>query len=230
MTEEDVRFGKIAWGVLGYILLVILWGAFVRATGSGAGCGNHWPLCNGEVIPSSPEVETLIEFSHRLTSGIAFLAVVVLVVYAFRLLLASALFMIVLLGASGAVAALGDTLFPSATLEDALAVDFSTGADLLIRLRIYHPIIAILAAFPVLGAAIRIARRRQDLTGPALLAGLLFLMQLVMGLVNLLLMAPVSIQLLHLLTADLVWISLVLLAASTLVEQSRSDSGECRKT
>src|SRR5690606_32042325 len=74
-----------AWGTLAYNLGVIAWGAYVRATGSGAGCGSHWPLCNGEVIPRSPTAETLIEFSHRVTSGLALLLVVVMVVWARRL-------------------------------------------------------------------------------------------------------------------------------------------------
>src|SRR4030067_3427907 len=78
------HFAKYAWGVLVYNLAVILWGAFVRATGSGAGCGNHWPLCNGVVIPRSPQTETLIEFFHRLSSGLALLLVVGLLVWALR--------------------------------------------------------------------------------------------------------------------------------------------------
>src|SRR5690606_8937667 len=43
------RLAAFAWGTLAYNLAVIVWGAYVRATGSGAGCGSHWPLCNGEV-------------------------------------------------------------------------------------------------------------------------------------------------------------------------------------
>lgn len=78
------RFAKFCWLVLAYNVLVILWGAFVRATGSGAGCGSHWPLCNGEVIPRAAEVETLIELTHRLTSGLAGLLVLAMVVWAFR--------------------------------------------------------------------------------------------------------------------------------------------------
>ncbi len=78
------RFSIFAWSLLGYNILVILWGAFVRATGSGAGCGSHWPLCNGEVIPRGATMETLIEFSHRLTSGLALLGVVALLVWALR--------------------------------------------------------------------------------------------------------------------------------------------------
>ena len=70
--------------MLAYNLAVILWGAYVRAIGSGAGCGAHWPLCNGEVIPRAPTVETLIEYSHRLTSGLALLAVVALLIWTWR--------------------------------------------------------------------------------------------------------------------------------------------------
>src|SRR5499427_6133985 len=78
------RFAKYAWFALAYNLLVILWGAYVRASGSGAGCGSHWPLCNGEVIPLAPRVATLIEFSHRMTTGLAGLLVIGLVVGAWR--------------------------------------------------------------------------------------------------------------------------------------------------
>ena len=59
------HFANFAWGVLAYNILVILWGALVRATGSGAGCGGHWPLCNGDVMPEVSQVATAIEFTHR---------------------------------------------------------------------------------------------------------------------------------------------------------------------
>src|SRR5690554_621686 len=78
------RLAGYAWGVLGYNLLVIVWGAYVRASGSGAGCGSHWPLCNGSVIPREAAVETMIELTHRVTSGLALILVVGLVVWAFR--------------------------------------------------------------------------------------------------------------------------------------------------
>ena len=67
---------RFAWGVLAYFIAVILWGTLVRATGSGAGCGNHWPLCNGTVMQHSASVNTMIEFTHRITSGLSFFAVV----------------------------------------------------------------------------------------------------------------------------------------------------------
>src|ERR1700722_2107879 len=75
---------RFAWGVVGYNVLVILWGALVRATGSGAGCGNHWPLCNGQVIPVSPTVHTIIEFVHRQMVTGSVVAMVALLVWTFR--------------------------------------------------------------------------------------------------------------------------------------------------
>lgn len=59
----------LTWGALIYNVAVILWGAVVRLTGSGAGCGDHWPLCDGVVVPLSFTAERVIEYSHRLTSG-----------------------------------------------------------------------------------------------------------------------------------------------------------------
>ncbi len=59
---------RLAWLTLGVNVLIILQGAVVRISGSGAGCGSHWPLCNGEVVPVAPSTETLVEYSHRLLS------------------------------------------------------------------------------------------------------------------------------------------------------------------
>jgi cytochrome c oxidase assembly protein subunit 15 len=72
-----------AWAVLAYFIAVILWGGLVRATSSGAGCGDHWPLCNGTVIQHSPRADTVIEFTHRFTSGISFFSAVGLLVWTF---------------------------------------------------------------------------------------------------------------------------------------------------
>src|SRR5579871_3906524 len=72
------RFARFAWGVLSYNVAVILWGALVRATGSGAGCGGHWPLCNGDLLPASPQAATVIEFTHRVMSGVALVTAVIL--------------------------------------------------------------------------------------------------------------------------------------------------------
>jgi hypothetical protein len=78
------KFAKFSWGVLAWTILVILWGAVVRATGSGAGCGSHWPTCKGEIIHRPEAVETLIELSHRATSGVALILVLILLIWAFR--------------------------------------------------------------------------------------------------------------------------------------------------
>src|SRR5882724_5645627 len=78
------RFTIYAWSVLVFHLAVILWGAFVRASGSGAGCGEHWPLCNGQLVPTAPLNATIIEFGHRLTSGMALVSVCALAMWAFR--------------------------------------------------------------------------------------------------------------------------------------------------
>src|SRR5258705_6873691 len=75
---------RFAWGVVGYNVLVILWGALVRATGSGAGCGNHCALCNGQVIRLWPGVDAIIEFTHRCMTGGSTFLVLGLVVWTFR--------------------------------------------------------------------------------------------------------------------------------------------------
>ncbi len=86
MIENNklTAFAKYAWFALAYNLVVILWGVFLRASYSGDGCGQHWITCHGEAIPSAPELKTLIEFSHRVTSMLAGLVVIGLVIWAFR--------------------------------------------------------------------------------------------------------------------------------------------------
>jgi heme a synthase len=83
-AAQQPRFAAFAWGVLAYNVAVILWGALVRATGSGAGCGGHWPLCNGEVVPNVSQIATVIELTHRAMSGIALLLVVTMFIWARR--------------------------------------------------------------------------------------------------------------------------------------------------
>jgi heme A synthase len=280
-------------------VLVILWGAFVRATGSGAGCGAHWPLCNGEVLPRAAAVATLVEFTHRVTSGMALLAVFYLAwrvfrerpaghparaaaaasvafilseaavgagLVLFRLVadnesVARALFMsvhllntfvllacltltahfakadarpqlelragwtlalaavaLMLVGASGAVAALGDTLYPARSLLDGLADDLSPTAHLLVRLRLAHPVLALLGAIAVAIAAGRVLRgpSPEPARRAARASAALVLLQLVVGLANVALLAPVWMQIVHLLLADLLWIAFVLMAVRAL--------------
>ncbi|NOT62251.1 MAG: heme A synthase [Acidobacteria bacterium] len=288
------RYARFAWFVLAFNLLVIVWGAFVRASGSGAGCGSHWPLCNGAVIPRAPSMKTLIEISHRATSGIALLLVVAMVVWAFRAYAARhpvrriavvalvlmftealigaglvlfeyvaenksiarglwmsghlvntfllvgaltltawlatesrnqislrigwcfalALFGMLLLGVSGAVTALGGTLFPVTSLAEGLRQDLSPTSHILIRLRFYHPLIALAVSGWLVFVAM-LARKQSSIALIKRLANALVALvtvQLLAGLMNLLLHAPIWLQLVHLLLSDLVWIVLLLLA------------------
>jgi heme A synthase len=298
------RFARYAWGVLAYNLLVILWGAFVRATGSGAGCGSHWPLCNGEIIPQSGQMETLVEFSHRVTAGLALVAGVGLVVWAFRLyphahrvrrgalysmfflllealigaglvlleyvaanvsiaraywmaghlvntfLLLAALTLtawwaaggqpvrvrgqgalgwaigaaflgMLILGASGGITALGDTLVLTAGISPAE----STIVASLVSLRIYHPLLSF-AVGALLALAVWMARTArpslETLRYSRWVSGL-YVLQLLLGGLNVALKAPVWIQLTHLLLADLIWITFVILAAVVLAPQTAED-------
>jgi heme A synthase len=295
------RFAIYALGVLAYNLLVILWGAYVRASGSGAGCGSHWPLCNGEVIPPAPQVATLIEFSHRLTTGLAGLLVIGLVVWAFRAfprrhparlgaalslafiliegmvgalqvllgltaenasvgravvgsihlantflmlaamtltawwasggatlrlrrqgllgwVFAAGLLGVLLVGASGAITALGDTLFPSDSLANGLQADFSAGAHFLIQLRVIHPILAVLVGVYSIVAGRLAATWRPSVATRRLawVLSALFGVQLLIGVINVALLAPIFMQIIHLFMADLVWVALVLAAAAAL--------------
>ncbi|MSR01168.1 MAG: heme A synthase [Gemmatimonadetes bacterium] len=286
---------QLARATLGYNLLIIVWGGYVRASGSGAGCGRHWPLCNGVVVPRDPAINTMIEFAHRLTSGLALVAVVWLCVAAFRATtrghrvrraavqslifiiiealvgaglvllelvadndsglravylavhLANTFFLlafltltwlwadrpdpgpqpatvpglarlgwftlaaILVVGVTGAITALGDTLFPAESLRAGLAQDSSLTAHFLLRLRIIHPALAIGAALGGTWVAVRAIRAVQTQlvqTAGRWLIGL-FVAQVAIGVVNLVLLVPVPIQLLHLLMADLVWVAAV---------------------
>jgi cytochrome c oxidase assembly protein subunit 15 len=75
---------RFAWTTLYWNFAVILWGAYVRATGSGAGCGNRWPLCDGDVIGGSAKAQTIVEFTHRIMSVVSLVMVTGLVVWCWR--------------------------------------------------------------------------------------------------------------------------------------------------
>ena len=289
------RFAKYAWGVLIYNVAVILWGTYVRATGSGAACGAHWPLCNGEVIPLAPQTAVIIEYSHRLMSGLALIAVIILIVWAFRAYpqkhlarlgaTLSLLFMlseslvgaglvlfklagentsvvrafttsihlvntflllavltltawwasggralrlrldkkgwlfilgvisILILGASGAIAALGDVLFPSQTFAAGFAADLDPASHLFLRLRIFHPFIAIGVGLYVmiLSASFGLTQPQAKRFAAALIA--LIAVNWIVGVVNVLLLAPAWMQMFHLLITDALWITFILMLA-----------------
>jgi heme A synthase len=135
---------------------------------------------------------------------------------------------IILLGVSGAITALGDTLYPASSLSAGLAQDFNPAAHFLIRLRVWHPVIAVFLGFYLLFLSGLVALFRPVRTirlFAGCLAGL-FVLQLGAGIINLLLLAPVWMQLVHLLLADLVWISLVLLSMSNFSLHEISQNAE----
>jgi heme A synthase len=123
---------------------------------------------------------------------------------------------VMVLGVSGAITALGDTLFPAASLQHGIQQDLDPYAHFLIRLRIYHPILAIITGVYLIVAGQLVARRRptEGTKLAATLLVLLFVAQLAVGALNIALLVPVPVQLIHLLMADLVWVALVLLTAA----------------
>lgn len=297
-------FAKYAWFVLAYNVVVILWGVFLRASKSGDGCGQHWLTCQGEVIPSAPELKTVIEFSHRITSALAFFAVLGLVIWAFRkfekgsairkmavasfifvitealvgaglvltgntaetlttarpfwmtghlintfillaflsltawfasggkrfsfktepkilLLLAIALIGIFFVGMSGSVAALSSMLFPSQSLSEGIAKDFSTTSNILLRLRVSHPILSILTSVYLIFLAGWLRKKSENNASVVRwsnILSILILVQIGFGALTLLTLAPILMQVGHLFLADAVWIAFVLLTVNFLSE------------
>src|ERR1019366_5764647 len=295
---------RFAWGVLAYFIAVILWGTLVRATGSGAGCGNHWPLCNGTVMQHSASVETIIEFTHRLTSGLSLFSVIGLLVWTYKaterghlaraaavasvaftvveailgallvklgltaqsqsplrpaylalhltntLLLLAALTLtahllgrnkgylrsairlvapfgavatvvvVMIVGVTGSLAALGDTLFPATSLGSALAQDFSATSGWLVRWRWTHPTVAFFASIVLIWLLVRASRRtaQWDNRGLSALVLLLLAAQYVLGVLDVVLLAPLWLQVAHLLGADVLWAALVVLTARLTME------------
>lgn len=302
------RFPQYAWGVLIYMLFVILWGAVVRATDSGDGCGKHWPLCGDHLIPAFQRLATIVEYSHRVSTGLMIPLIGILGVWAFLayprrhparlmaalsifftltegalgallvlqhlvttdasparavymplhllntlLLIASialtawygegappivietrgeyrrmaellgiGLFAALLMAASGSIAALADTLYPVKTLADALQQDLHPAGRYLIQLRLLHPIISIATGLYTVWLARYIVQIRPTLNTRRFARSivLVFAIELGAGLTNLVLLAPLWMQLLHLLLADLLWINLVLLTVSALAKKS----------
>ncbi len=287
---------RFAWIVLAWNVAVVLWGAVVRATSSGAGCGDHWPLCNGVVVQTHPRLATLIELTHRMTSGITVIAVLLLLVWIFRSTVAGHLARITVIaatvlifneallgallvllrltadnrsparavylslhlantllllgalalsahflgrrqafdrhtvrfehlplvitglvatlavGVSGTLAALSDTLFPAASVSAALAQDFSSSSSWLERLRLLHPVTAVIAGLFICWLLLRSVPRPAE-RKLALGVFMLLALQCALGVLDVALLAPLWLQITHLLGADILWIALVVLAA-----------------
>jgi heme A synthase len=294
-AESKRNFARFAWAVLAYNLLVILWGAYVRASFSGDGCGAHWPTCGGQFLPTAMAKPKLIEFTHRMMTTLDVLATGVLCAWAFvafpkkhavrRYSVYTVIFLIIegalgaglvllrqvahdqsagrgwsmslhltntmlLMGAytitawlatreqstirlaamsprlrmailttfavsiTGAIAALGDTLYPATSLANGVAQDFASGSSLLLKLRLLHPAVAILSALYLLWSAMGAMQDREE-GNPLRTAGLrvafMVFVQVMAGFANIYLLAPVWMQLVHLVIADVLWIAVVLL-------------------
>src|SRR5215472_5564267 len=307
-TEASIRpLARFAWLTLAYNIAVILWGAYVRATGSGAGCGNHWPLCNGAVLPPTQHAQTIIEFTHRLTSALAVVMVSSLLVWCWRktskgdwaryssfaailllfneallgallvlfehvgqdrspvrvfflcmhfgntLLLLAALaltaqwlsngprrFSVVknraqivavvfgllatmCIGITGSVAALGDTLFPATSLRASLVQDFSSG-NILLRLRFLHPVAAAIGALYVVWLIRKSLRNRGHSSSQIVMLAGVLIGQIGLGILNVMLLAPVWLQIVHILVAELFWVLVVLTSATLLLSPVHSYS------
>ena len=305
-----VSLARFAWFLVAYNVAVIVWGAYVRATGSGAGCGSHWPLCNGEFLPTTPQTQTVIEFTHRVTSGLSLVLVAILLIWCWRrtakgdwprysavaaavllfneaflgallvlvdhlggldrstahafflclhfgntlLLLAALAFTakwlsnrdgrfgvvprpyqtiamglglvsVMVIGMTGSLASLGDTLFPADSLRHAVVEDFSSSSHILLRLRVLHPIAAVIGSIYVLWLLQTFWRKQERSPWmPVTLTA-----QIALGAMNVMLLAPVWLQMTHLLVAEIFWILLVLASADQLFATHHSGVPLSRK-
>ncbi len=317
--EKLSAFAKYAWILLAYNICVVLWGVFLRASKSGDGCGMHWLTCHGEVLPSSPQFKTVIEFTHRLMSAFDGLLMLILLGWAFwiwyrgrerrqksTLKMAAVSFFFVLtegaIGAglvltgntaetltaarpfwmaahlintfillafitltarsasggaglkfqiepkyiggivvgvvaifvvsiSGSIAALSNMIFPSGTLLESMAKDFSETSHMLLRLRLLHPVTAILTSVFVIFLTGWLAKERFGDRGVSWWSNalaILILAQIAFGSATLLMLAPIVMQLGHLLFADAIWISFVLFSAAFLSSDARPEPAASR--
>jgi heme A synthase len=133
-----------------------------------------------------------------------------------------------LVGASGALAALGDTLFPAQSLFQGIQEELSPTSHFLLRLRILHPMISIIVGIYLILSIGFINIRKNSKTSRRLAqyVTVMVTIQLAAGFINVLLLAPVWMQIVHLLLADLVWIGLILLSASVLAVKSSTATEE----
>ena len=138
-----------------------------------------------------------------------------------RTVIAIGLFCVVATGMTGSLAALGDAIFPRANLKNALVQDFSSNSHVLLRLRTLHPVVAVVAVLYVLWMVQRLSKNREESFGIFPFFTTTLLAQVALGVLNVFLLAPVWLQLTHLLVAEILWILLVL-ASANLLENRRS--------
>lgn len=283
---------RFSWLIIAYTVVVIAWGAWVRISGSGDGCGEHWPLCHGEAIPSAAPTKTWIEVSHRYSTALYGLLVLLQLALAFKrfrrahparfwavatvaftiteallgrqlvtlrlvnestdllrlvvmplhllntsLLLFSAVMTaesirfgerirasisprirrygllsiaaLLLLLTTGAIAALGSHLAPSESLMAGMLKDWSDDSHLAVRLRVIHPLIALLLGFALLQVASAAQEEAAHVDAKRWLGifGKVALGTLMVGVVTLVSLAPAWLKLSHLALANAVVIA-----------------------
>jgi heme a synthase len=323
-AEAAPRLPRISLSKLGSLVtlatvFVVLFGAVVRITGSGAGCGQHWPTCNGEVAHLPKSIETWIELTHRTTSGLDFIGVLALLVLTWQRLaprhparlaaaaafglmvveaalgaglvllnlvgsnssydravvmpahlittslllgslasttyfasehrvraaaslstaersqLRAALVWVALAGAgllvvsmTGAITALGDTVYPvqGASALEHVQHDQAVGAHFLGKVRVVHPLLALLgvAGVWIAGSRARIVTRQPRIAwlGTALYVG--GALALLIGFANILLGAPGYMQVVHLFMACSLWLAVVVLGAMLWDAQKKDEA------
>jgi len=289
-APRTVRLGRWSWLLLWLTVGVIAGGSLVRATGSGAGCGDSWPRCSGSLVPLDGGTETTIEFAHRSATALLGLVLLGFVIAAWRggeatrdvrraltwvavfflgevligavlvlagwvdndasigrmvavplhlvntfFLLGAAVLVVhvanggvwprfdlgrrsirmglsivgvlLVIGASGALNALADTLFPPDTLLEGIRQEFGPAAPILVRLRVIHPVLAIAGG---LTAVILLRSQFFDAGGIvrrlANAAAVVVGIEAIVGIVNVALLTPVEVQIVHLVVADVLWI------------------------
>lgn len=309
MTRPQLLFHRFACGLIVYNLVIVLWGAFVRISRSGDGCGDNWPYCGGagELVPASADAATWIEWTHRASTMVLGPLLLVLAIWAFRsfgkghpvrkvalgvllftaieawigrhlvlnrlvaddasmqraiwmsLHLANILSLfacltltawwsrgaarlqwhgqgklaamwatcfvgMVVLAITGALSALGDTLYPVETLMEGVRQDFSSEAVFLLRTRPLHPLTATFFSLFTVWTILTTLRERPTPAVRQLAPVVLALLggQYVFGWWNLLMLAPAWAQLTHLLLANLLWIGLVCLGAAALAVRDKN--------
>lgn len=299
MTNKLARFNLV------FVIFVILWGAWVRLSGSGAGCGEHWPLCNGQALPLDQGLKTLTELTHRLTSGIFGITIFAMTIIGYKKfqkehpvrpwLMASLVFTVIealigavlvkkglvenndsvmraiviglhlvntlilvativmseylsrsnsftkrelspkerryfgliytlllLAGSTGAITALGNTLFPDSSLIEGMKKDFMSTSHFLIRLRIYHPMVAVSVVLLLIHSSLK-EMEVTSLKKPAMSVLICAIVALVFGVINWLLMAPAWGALVHLTLADLLWILFTYLIVNKVYEKAEAN-------
>lgn len=289
-----------------YTILVIIWGAWVRISHSGDGCGSHWPLCDGALIPTETDQKTWVEYTHRLSSGLYGIFVTILFVLSYKafcpqsagrkvalatfvlmmieallgaalvlkglvgenatifrlvvmtfhqinsLLLvgstvilslvaspemelklplfswkklfqsAPSLVTFILIPATGAWAALANTLFPSQSLSEGLLKDFQSDSPWILRLRLAHPALALLIGFAFIYYFFQESEKTEgDISKASLHVAAVLAIGLLFGILTLLFLSPVWMKLVHLTIAQVIWVFLVRYAMISLLSTSR---------